>query len=290
MNAPKLFLTSMSGPGQMENIVEMIEPIAHYLDGIVWVLHDCPADDSGARYLERMKGAGRVIHRAWAARHWHSMNETLFTGLIAEGDLVIWTDPLERPMEPFVSRIKSQIGPMMTEAEVGMLAYYGKAFLFPYVETLEYRQSPHWTLTGWQGRAIDWSTVEPDEKQVRLNVRPAKRQDPLQWIEHYARYHVCYPAGSNTCALGLDHFPPGDRNQQFAERETRRLQFRRLMLKRGFPLTLDGLKACLTGPLDAELIDHLRSEKSLSDAFHYYHGRGAQLKHSHNPADALPIS
>lgn len=293
MSAPRLWFTSMSGPGEVENITELLEPILPFLDGVVWVLHDCPADDPGARYLERVKGAGRVIHRGWpAGRHWHSMNDTLFTGLMDEGDYVLWADALERPATQFVSRIKEEIGPLMKEAERQVLVYHGKPYLFLYSETLEYRNSPHWTLTGWQGHIIDWTSIEPDEGRVRLNVRPIKRRDPLGWVLHFARYWL-YPAGSNHAAMGLDHWPgentQANRNAQFVQRETRRLAFRRLMRARGLPLTMEGLKQFLTGPLDNELRHHLVAEKVLSDVWHYWNGDRSQLRDSHNPAHALPI-
>lgn len=285
----RLFLTSMSSAGQLENIVEMIEPLIPHLDGIIWVLHDTPADDPGAVYLEQHKGAGRVIHRAWpTGRHFHSMNETLFTGLIEEGSLVIWADALERPMAEFVKHVKTDVNALMHESEVDLVAYYGKAFLFRYAEHLAYVGSPHWSLTGC-AKAIEWSKVEPDEKLVRWNVRPLKRTDPLQWVSHMARYWVAYPAGSNSALLGLDHFPGGQTQETFMRRELTRLAFRRLMRDRGFPLTLDGLKALFAQPLDDLLRQHLRAEKTLSDFYHWLHGRGAQLKHSHVPTDALPI-
>jgi hypothetical protein len=130
--------------------------------------------------------------------------------------------------------------------------------------------------------------VYPDEGKVRLNVRPLKRTGIYSWVEHYAKYHL-YPAGSNHCALGLDHWPPGDRNAQFQNREERRLEFRREMRRRGFPVTMDGLKAMLTGPIDETLRGHLVREKILSDVYHLWQGRGAELKHTHVPSDALPI-
>lgn len=289
MSTPKVWLTSMSSERGDENVREMIEPLRPHIDGIVWTLCDVAYHDPAARYLESTKGTGRIINRAWpVGRHHHAMNETLFAGVIQPRDLVIWTDLLERPAVEFVSRIKSEIGPLMEEADVDAVFGWGKAYVLRYRETMEYRGSPHWSLTGWNGRAIEWSTIEPDESKVRLNVRPQKRAAD-SWIEHYARYHVGHPAGSNVCALGLDHFPPGDRNAQFAEREARRLAFRDLMRARGVPLTVEGLKQLLTGPLDEELKVHCRAEKTLSDALHHWAGRTAQLKHSHSPADALPI-
>ncbi len=280
----------MCGPNEVTNIVEMVEPLLPYIDGIIWVLHDCAYHDPGARYLESVKGKGKIIHREWPlGRHWVSMNETLYTGLIEEGDLVIWTDLLELPAPSFLSRIKTEIGPMMEEADVGCIYYHAKAFLFRYHEMLEYRNSPHWTLTGVKGRGIEWANVQPNEREVRFNTRPEKRKDqPLHWVSHFLRYWL-YPAGCNHAAMGLDHWLAGDRNQQFAIREQRRLEFRKLVKARGFPLTLEGVKALMSGPLDDELKGHLNSEKVLSDYYHFAVKGDTSVKDSHNPADAKPI-
>lgn len=288
---PRLFITSMSSGSSAENMVEMIEPLLDVIDGVVWVLHDTPVDSPAARYLETVKGAGRVIHRSWpAGRHFHSMNETLFTGLIQEGDLVCWTDDLERPAASFLKRAKTEIAPMMAESGTDVLFYFGKPFLFRYYETLQYHNSPHWSLHGYPGRAIEWANIQPNEREVRFNMRPEKRKgQPKHWLFHYAKYFVSYPAGSNTCALGLDHFPPGDRNAQFAERETRRLEFRRLMKKRGFSLNNDGLKALLSQPLDPEIRGFLNAEKILSDYYAYVILGDDTVVDSHDPSKAKPI-
>lgn len=287
---PRLFLTCMSSDVSEENAVEIIEPIIDYLDGVIWVLNDVPVDSPNARYLESVKGKGRIIHRQWADfRHWHMMNDTLFTGLIQEGDYVCWVDPLERATVPFISRVKSEIGPMMNEADVDVLAYYGKAFLFRYHETLEYRNSPHWSLTGWNGRAIEWSKIEPDETKVRFNMRPLKRKEGHHFSLHYLRYYVSYPEGSNTCALGLEQFPGGATQENFARREGQRLEFRRELRRRGIPLTVEGVKSMMMVPMDDTLRAYVRGDKILSDSYWYFHGRGAELQDNHNPKNALPI-
>lgn len=288
-NDRKLWLTSMSGPGEVENIVEMIEPILDYLDGIIWVLNDCPVDDPGARYLDTVKKGGKIIHRSFLPRYSHLMNETLFCGLIEENDAVLFLDPLERAVEPFVKKIKSELIPFMDEAGVDVIYAWGKPYLFLYLETLEYRNSPHWSLSGFSGRAVEWSNIEKDENLVRKNMRPIKRTDKFHWVGHLLRYFISFPAGSNSALLGLDHFPGGMTQENFNEREAKRLEFRKEMKARGFPLTVDGFKSMMSGDLDEVLKDFLRGEKVLSDAYHYLIKGRTDVKDSHNPADALPI-
>lgn len=294
-SGPRLFLTSMCGPGEVNNIIEMVEPILPHLDGIIWVLHDCPTHDPGARYLESVKGAGRIIHRPWPrGRHWHSMNDTLFSGGAEEGDLMIWTDLLEHPKAPFLSRIKTEIEPMMREADVDLIAYFGKPFLFRYRETLEYRNSPHWSLHGWNNRGIEWSNMEPDETKVRQNMRPIKRKDePNHWVGHYLKYFLSYPAGSNHAALGIDQFAaPGESVEQaFQRRESNRLAFRHEMKKRGYPLTVAGFVDMCKAGLDEDLKKWLNSDKVFSDAYHWLvRGDRSGIKDTHNPKDAVLVS
>ncbi len=279
---------SHGGAATLENAREIIEPIAQWLDGVIWVLHDCPVDDPAALYLESVKGAGRVVHRSWPARHWHSMNETLFTGLIEESDLCCWTDPLERPAAAFLSRVKAEIAPMMNRDGIGMLAYYGKAFLFPYRETLEYRQSPHWTLTGWSGRAVEWSQIEPDESQVRLNVRPRKRTNAWGFVSHYVRYHVSYPAGSNSALLGLDHWPGGQTEANWQRREQNRLAFRKELRQRGYPLTVEGFIEAVKD-LPDWVKPFLKADKVFSDGYHHLVKGRLDVIDSHKPSDAIPL-
>lgn len=289
MPEPRLFLTSMCGPSNEAHIRAMIDPIVEWLDGIVWVLNDCPATDGGAQYLETVKGLGKVVHRPWpAGRHWAAMNDTLYTGLIEDGDLVIWTDLLEQPAAAFVSRIKGEIRHFMDAASIDCLFYYGKAFLFRYHEQLEYRNSPHWSLHGLRN-PMEWSKIEPDETKVRNNVRPLVRTDPLGWVVHYAKYWL-YPAGSNHALLGIEKQGPDIRGN-FAKREAQRLAFRQEVRKRGFPLTVDGMKALLTDPnqLDFVLKSYINGDKTINDAYRLWALGDTTMVDTHDPKDMKPI-
>lgn len=287
MNSPKVWLTSMSQGGEIENIREIISPISEWLNGVIWTMHDAPTDDEGVKFLEAAKGDGKVIHRFYNQRNYFSMNETLFSGLIQEGDFVIWTDALERPMPEFVSRIHSEIGPMMVEADLDVIFAWGKAFLIRYREGMEYGGTPHWYLQGWNGRGIEWSTVEADENKVRKNMRPIKRTDDWHWVGHYARYFIQQPAGSNCALLGLEK--QGNPQQLFPVREKRRLEFRKAMKGRGYELTLKGLKEMLSRDLDPWLKGELNVEKTWSDYYNYEILGLRNIKHTHDPKDMIPI-
>lgn len=257
----------MTQAGNEENLRELVTPISEWLNGIIAVVHHPCENDPGAKYLERAKGEGKIIYRDFVFRHDFSMNECLFSGAIEEDDLVLICDTMERCQPAFVSRIQSQIGPMMKETDTTVLSYYDKPYLIRYQESMRYQGSPHWSLVGWSGRALEWSQIEPDETKVRWNVRPFKRKDKWQWIEHYCKYMVAYPAGSNHARLGLDKWP-GDIAKNFHERENRRLEFRRQMKKNGYPLTVDGLKQLFSkNPLDSWAKDAINSEKTWNDGY-----------------------
>ena len=165
----------MSGPGQIENMTEMIEPILDHIDGIIWVLNDCPKDDPGARYLETVRGAGEVIHRLKTARKFHSLNEILCSRMANEGDLLIMCNPDERPVTSFLKRVKSEIGPMMAESETSALLYKKAPYLIrldshqQFVQPLPQLESV--ALMIGSGRAIDWADIQPDDREVKTGSR-----------------------------------------------------------------------------------------------------------------------
>lgn len=280
----KVYLTSMSQGGAEQDIREMVQPLLPHIDGTIWVMHDAKANDRGVDFLEH--NGGHVIHRHFVHRHDYSMNETLFCGLIEEGDLIVWSDVLEHPSPEFVSKIKGDYDPFMRAHGVDCLYYAGKAFLFRYHDGLRYVGSPHWGLQGVRA-GLELSTMYPDDSKVRRNMRPLKRLDPYEWVTHYLRYWICYPAGSNHALLGLEK--QGDPATLFPIREQRRLDFRREMRKRGYKLTVDEFIAMCRAGLDNALKEHLRGEKVLSDAYHYLVLGDERVVHSHDPKDALPI-
>ncbi len=276
---PRLFLIFITNAGNEENLRELIEPIKEHLDGIVAVFHH--PKDSGADYLESVKGAGKVIYRDWVNRFDYSLNECLFAGIIEEGDIVVKTDVLERPAAPFVSIIKDTIHPGMISQGLDCLYYYGKDYVYIYNELMQYQGSPHTGLRGTK-KAIEISSHYPNEADVRLNVRPLKRTDPLNWVAHYLKYYL-YPAGSNQCLLGLEK--QGDPAKLFGPREERRLAFRREMRRRGFPMTVDGAKAILAAPLDHVMKGFINGDKIVNDSYRLFVLKDETVVDTHLPKD-----
>ncbi len=234
--------------------------------------------------------------RDWVARHDHSANEILFAGVIQEGDLVLALDTLERCPVGFAAHIKDYWHPkVMVDRGIDCLYYYGKAYLFVYNEFMRYHGSPHWQLVGAQ-TAADLAQQFPDEQSIRVNVRPLKRKDPFHWVGHYLKYWVAYPAGSNHALLGLEkQIRPGGPNLQhlFGERDTRRLDFRREVKRRGFPLTVEGVRAMFEEAhikgIDDVLKEHLNKEKTLNDAWRLWILKDETVVDDHLPSSMKVI-
>lgn len=287
---PRVWLTLMTAAGNEENLRELVEPLLPHIDGVVAVFHRPCDGDAGLAYLESVKGAGKVIVRDWVQRHNYSQTETLYAGVIQEGDLFIITDTLERPAAQFIQHCKGHLNQFMLEHDVDCLYYYGKAYIVRYNESMHYQGSPHWWLVGVKS-GIELSGFEAykDEGKVRLNVRPFKRQDENNWVGHYLKYFL-YPPGSNHALLGLDTY--GDPAQLFPLREEKRLLFRQEMRRRGYPVTVDGFKAMCKaeGQPDESLKTFLNSDKVWADAYWgLVMGKPEILTHSHKPADMVPV-
>lgn len=281
MSPSKSWLTCVSGPESLIDLREMWEPIKQYFHGICAIYHG-KREDEEALYLESSKKDGMIIYLPYVGRHSDSRNIALHCGKIEDGDWVVQTDTLERPQPWFLETIKPAL---IKDGRVNCCLYYGKPFLFQYHESLTYRGTPHEGLFRTDGKmmAIELAHTWPDESKMRLNVRPLKRP-PTHFIDHFARYFLM-PWGSNHALLGLEK--NGDPNVLYPIREAKRLAFRDEMRRRGFPLTLDGLKRMLSGSIDTKLRDMIQSDKVWSDwFFHHIKGR-KDVVCSHDDRDMI---
>lgn len=279
MDNPKIWLCGITSSNKEPNLFALIEPVIEHFAGLQWTFHY--PKDSGAEYLESRKGEGRIIYAHYNQRHGASMTQYLHQGTMQPGDYFIQIDDLERISPQFCYEKLPQLIALMQEVDIAMIANYGKGFLFRYNEQLEFRGSPHWYITGLDGRAINIEL----EKHYFWNVRGQERHE-YQWVEHYAKYFL-FPAGSNSALLGLEK--QGDPQKLFPIREQKRLEFREEMKKRGHELTLSGLKEMLSKPLDPWLKNALNEEKTWSDYYNYEILGNKSVKDTHEPKDMIPI-
>ncbi len=282
----KLWLTLMAGKDSLVDLKELWEPIKGYFDGLVATYHG-DLSDSEVIYLENERKEGKIIYLPYSGRHDFSRNAYLYCGPIEEGSWCLVSDCLERPSPSFCANLHSFIVNLQSR-NINAVYYYGKPLMFEFHESLMYQGTPHEGLIRQDGqmRAIELNSVYPNEADVRLNVRPMKRVE-YEWVSHYARYYISTPWGSNAVLLGLEK--QGDPSELFPKREAQRLAFRQEMKRRGFPLTLEGLRAMFIRPLDETLKCFVNGEKILNDYFRYEILGDRTVVHSHELKDMKKI-
>lgn len=254
----------MCGEEPVQDIKDMVEPIRRFFDGLVVTCHAAP-DSENFKYLQSQVGEGKIIHLPYSKRHDFSRNAYLFCGPIKNGDWCIQTDVLEHPQAEFLDRIDDRLHDM----GLNFYFYYGKPFYFCFHEAMRYAGSPHESLLigGQYPSGADLAHIYPDESKVRKNMRPIKRPDPFNWVDHYAKY-MLFPIGSNHSLLGLSE--RGDPNKLLPERERLRVEFLVFLEERGIERSLAGLKKLFSGELDARLRKFINGEKVWQDFYRYH--------------------
>lgn len=291
MKTPTLWLVGMSGPDSLDNLKALIEPVRAVFDGVVWTLHDClrgtKLDEETWQYLESVKGKGAVIHRHYDSRHNESRNAYLWGGPIKQGDWCTQVDVLERLCPTFAAKLPTFIAQIEAQG-ANACHYYGKPFLFQYHESMRYEGNPHEGLLRQDGgmRSFELSQTLPNENDVRMNMRPFRRQDRFGWVDHYAKYYLQSPWGSNHCLLGNEAraTKEQDVNAIYRKREELRIRFRDFLRTQNVELSVSGLywylcsfqespPNCLpykaATPFDPLLRQVLNEEKIVQDYYRY---------------------
>lgn len=287
-NMNKSWMLLMVGQNSLEDLKELWEPIESYFNGLVVTYHG-EKEDIEAKYLESVKKEGRVIYLPYSNRHDFSRNAYLYCGPIQDGDICCQCDLLERPVPNFLENNLKVITNYISLGLFNCCDYYGKPFIFEFHESLKYAGSPHETLIRQDGnmKRVELNNQFPNESDVRINMRPIKRTDEFNWVNHYTRY-MLMPWGSNHCLLGLEK--NGDPSVLFPIREAKRLAFREEMKQRGFALTIDGLKSMLLGEIDEKLKNMINEEKTWADFYQYHILNNKNVLHSHEWKDIIKIS
>jgi len=226
----------MSGPGELSNLKELIEPLKSYIRGICAILHESDENSLEANYLLRINNelcGGNIIFGPYG-RHDHSRNRILYETGIKEGDWYCQTDTLERPKPDFFRYFEQYLN--KDNPDVDVWYYYGKPFFVKFNETLRYQGNPHESLVGIN-KAIELSPYHPDDRAVRENVRPIKRaNDKFHWCRHYLRYLLL--ENSNQNLLGLEH---NAQKYSFEYKENVRKGLIKFLEINNYPRTVDGV-------------------------------------------------
>lgn len=283
----RLFLIGMAGPNSLEDLKELIEPIKQYFDGLVWVLHDAVGSEE-EKYLESVKGAGKIIPFTYCNRQDLSRNVCLYASNMKHGDWCVQVDVLERISPSFLENIRNVIE-QADQADVKLMYYYNKPFVFEYHESLVYRGNPHIGLFRQDGfgKGVELSSSFPTENEVRYNVRPIKRPDPYHFVNHYCGYYL-YPWGSNHCLLGIEK--NGDPNILFPIRAARQQQFRNELMRLDIPLTVDSVIHTAKNLSNYPTLKrYFQLEKVLNDTFRYHVLGDREFKDNHDFKDMVEI-
>jgi len=280
----KFWFTTMCGPGSLEDLKELWEPIRHLFSGIVCTYHG-DREDPEAVYLESAKGEGKVVYLPFSRRHDFSRNAYLYCGGMQDGDWAMQCDVLERLNPAFIETFVVPFISQLRDHSPRLIYYHTKVILYEYHESLRFQGSPHEGLMrdDGQAKAADITSLFPNEDEVRPNVRAKRRTESHHWIGHYARYYL-YPWGSNHVLLGWEN-----RRDQLPAREARRLAFRHLLRARGFPVTIFGVNQLFSGPLDDEIKAHINGELILHDYYRHVILGEAWMTDRHDPSSIKPI-
>ncbi len=264
----KLFFCAMVGPGSLENLKELLEPIKQHFDGISIVLHDARGSEE-EKYLESIKGEGSVIHLPFSRRHAFSRNHYLWCGGIPEGSWIVQCDHLERINLSFAANLRNMIVGFEAQG-INTCFYYNKAFVYQQHESLEFIGSPHEGLHRRSGdmRPIELSHYMPIETEVRYSVRNIKRPDKWHFVKHYLKYAL-YPWGSNHYMLGIDGKP--GYVTLFQERESQRMSFIQCLKNLGIKIDAGSvLEYMKSGQMHESFKYYVRRDKILNDAYRLY--------------------
>ncbi len=265
----RLFFTTMCGPGSLTDLRELWDPIKGYFAGLS-VVYFGAREDEEAQYLEANKGEGIVIYLPYVGRHDLARTVAIHSGVIQDGDWIVQCDTLERIPASFIA---NHVAPWygLTGMQPNCWYYHNKPLVFKYHESLRYEGTPHEGLRRDDGqmRSLELNQMEifKDEAQVRLNVRPLKR-DKWHFVKHYGRYALL-PWGSNHYLLPLSGKP--DAQRLFEERERARLVFIDLIRELGIKRDVDSVVAYMkTGKMDERFIRHVETDKIWNDIYRVY--------------------
>ena len=194
----KLWLIGITNEGHENDLRELLEPIKEHFDGLVWTFHY--PKDSGADYLESVKGEGEIIYTKWCNRLDFSRNHCLYQGPIKHGDWFLTIDTLERLSPEFTENLK-RFCEFLDTQEVDGCFLYNKRFMFKFNEETEFALNPHETVYGHK-RAIELSDQDFWNESYQKNVRGEKRKDLFHFIDHNFKYYL-FP-NTNHLALGFE--------------------------------------------------------------------------------------
>jgi len=192
------WITGITCEGNKENLIELLEPIRKYFNGLIWTFH-YPKDD-GADYLESIKGEGEIIYSKWCNRFDFSRNTSLFQSPIKNGDWFVVVDDAERIDEKFAASLKN-FTRQFDQNGIDGVYLRGKHFMFRFNESTKFKLNPHCGVDG-VNRSFEITSIEGWDDSFFTNVRGEQR-DKFDFVRHNLKYYL-YPQ-TNHLVLKCEH-------------------------------------------------------------------------------------
>ena len=123
----KFWLCGITNSGNSDNLKELIQPVLHYFDGLVWTFHK--PEDEGLDYLESVKADGKIVCTDWVGRYDFARNHYLFSNVIKEGDWFFNIDSEERLSPHFMENFEEYVKTFEAN-QIDGLYYEGKFLAF----------------------------------------------------------------------------------------------------------------------------------------------------------------
>ena len=211
----KLWLVGMIR-GDRSILEKTITPIIQYFDGVIFVC-DSRAKEEDVKWLESIKGEGKIILKKWVNDHAHTSNEIFFSGVANDGDYMVFIDETDQIRDFFAKNIREYTG-VWNKNNVGMV-YLDHPFIFRFHDGLRFVGNPHWGIANVLGATINLSEIPGYRKEnYIINNRELLRSAFL----NPCKYWISYPNFSNHTQLLYAQFG----NEIHSAHENLRINFR----------------------------------------------------------------
>lgn len=264
--------------------IEELTSVAHHFDGLAAVDHN--STDGTYELLDSRKGAGFVLQLPYLGNHSWSMNGFLFHPTIEVGSWLLLRDSNERIAEPFAAQIRPFIA-LLESRGIETVYQWSKALLFRRRPHQFFAGTPHWGLQQARQPAIqiDQTGLFAKDEDYCYSVR-GRNRDRFHFVGAYLRYYLLLD--TNHLLLASDKADAVGMTYQI--REAQRLAFREMLIRRGYPVTVDGVKQLMKDGLDSEARRHFETDKVLNDAYRYFQLGRTDFVDNHDWRDMVPIS
>jgi hypothetical protein len=255
----RIWLTGMTSNGNEEDLRELIDPIKDDFHGLIWTFHY--PKDSGAEYLESVKGEGEIIYTKWCNRYSFSRNHCLFQGSMQVGDWFLIIDTLERLSPEFTKNLKGLCS-NLDQVGVDGVYLHNKRFLFRLNEQTEFVNNPHEGIQGCT-KTIELSHQSFWKEEYQKNVRSERRNNPYHFIEHNFKYY--FLPNTNHLFLGFE-----SQRELVQKRYENRNKLIKEIYESGFdPFNIKSIEDCFSKHLTDDMKECINFDKFLNDWYRY---------------------